>query len=438
MAAKYDASKHYRTRGYEINQKIVMFASHKITLYQRSDVHQSSWWFRLHIKTEKRQYRRSLRTLDLNEALKLYEASVLEILTKMKSGQRILALRLSDLYRRFQLHMEKRVADDLIAKRTWVSQRYRVNLGITFLKTKYAEGLETKVTSIDGEVFKDFLDWRMNLIKEAGKTLRRDVVRDDLLIIRKMFTFAKDNHWCTEKSIPTWDFEVEKVGPKRARLSSKHMNQFFNVVEKWMKAATDPKSFYSRYMLMHVVSLVGVSGMRSGEVFGLKNNDLEIRPRSEEAVINIRRETSKVRRSRTITVPLIALQHWLKRRRHNGDNDHLFSPYDRGTKDAKDVVYHQYSSLRQSLKEVGLEWIDLYHMRHWWVTNRLLAGEHIHEIAVGAGTSVAEIESTYSHVITEMSTRRMNRKQVVHDETGDWKVITRQIREISGIEQPHK
>lgn len=63
---------------------------------------------------------------------------------KVDSGQRILALSLKELVRRFSLHMEEQVRQGQIAVKTWQSQRYRIALGCDFLKTIYPAGLDTK------------------------------------------------------------------------------------------------------------------------------------------------------------------------------------------------------------------------------------------------------------------------------------------------------
>jgi hypothetical protein len=77
--------------------------------------------------------------------------------------------------------------------------------------------------------------------------------------------------------------------------------------------------------------------------------------------------------------------------------------------------------LRESLKEFELDWIDLYHCRHWYITERLLAGESIHLVAKAVGTSVSEIEKTYSNVLTEQITEKFSETIVEFDDDGHFK-----------------
>src|SRR6202011_2497484 len=140
------------------------------------------------------------------------------------------------------------------------------------------------------------------------------------------------------------------------------------------------------------VGLISQSGMRSGEVFGLKNRDIQARGRNR-FVINIRAETSKIRRSRVITVHSDLLGIWLRTRQFNkAPGDYVFSPKHDGTTPFRDVFYHLFTSLRMRLKEIALDWFDLYHCRHWYIPNRLYAEEPIHHGAKACGTSVKEIE----------------------------------------------
>ena len=177
-------------------------------------------------------------------------------------------------------------------------------------------------------------------------------------------------------------------------------------------------------MTLHVINLVESSGMRSGEVFGLKNKDVQDSKGEQEFLIHIDKKTSKVRRDRDITVNSHIFASWFRNiRKHKDPGDFVFSPFDTGKTSCRDTFYHQYKSLRLKLKEVNLEWYDLYHSRHMWVTNRLIAGEQIHKVAKAGGTSVREIEKTYDHILTAQITREFNKKQVIHFADGSQEVV---------------
>ncbi len=178
--------------------------------------------------------------------------------------------------------------------------------------------------------------------------------------------------------------------------------------------------------------------MRSGEAFALTNRDIELHRNTSECVITIRPETSKVRRGRKIVL-LASRGGWLEDskqinylirwvdtfQRHKDPSDLVFATFDnkgRKKKTASDVIYKGYGALRKQLEDISLGWFDPYHCRHFYITNKLLAGEPIHIVAKVCGTSVKEIEATYSHVLTEMASRNFGNKQVVYDAEGGYDV----------------
>ncbi|HQR52886.1 MAG TPA: hypothetical protein PLZ79_06420 [Burkholderiales bacterium] len=430
--AAYVASRDYGTRSAEIDKHFVQFGRRKATIYKRSDVANSSWYFRFFVREEKRHYRKSLQTVDRVEAVERATAEIVNVLAKVQSGERILARSLRDLARMFREHLESQVTSGDIAQRTLEVQRYRIELGCEFLKEKLPAGLDTKISAIDGKIFGDYLPWRLDKAAMGKRgTIRKDVVRDELLVIRKMFKHGRKQRLCTDRAIPQWDFKVEKVPPARRRLKDGDYSEVVTLMRSWVREARDDKDAYHRKLVQHVMLVAANCGMRSGEIFGLKNGDIEIRRAASECKITVRPETSKVRKGRTVmlfassggrsttrTTPINYLIRWVDEcQLHKEPEDFVFAPYQKlhpRTKQRvspRDVYYHTYKSLRAKLAERNLEWFDTYHGRHLWITARLLAGESIHLVAATAGTSVREIEATYSHVIGEVVARQFNERR---------------------------
>src|SRR5262249_5644150 len=156
------------------------------------------------------------------------------------------ALSLGDVVRKFRLHLEEEVQRGQLRPRTVDIQATRAARAIEFLKTIYPAGANTKLTTIDGDVFHGYLDWRLKYAKEKERTIRLDVVRDELLVIRKMFKWAKEkpNRWCSERSLPNWDFEVEQEGPKRERITPEQFKTFSNTLFAWSKEGRDHHDIY--------------------------------------------------------------------------------------------------------------------------------------------------------------------------------------------------
>jgi integrase len=441
--------------GYQKNTEQITFGPYKGTLYRRVDVKNSSWFLSFYLRAEERHLRKSLRTDDVREARERAVKELIQILAKIETGQRILAVSLADLRKRYGLYEEGLVTQGQISKNTLDNHSTRINHGLRFLAA-VGKPVQTRISSLDGNIWNSYLEWRFADASSRGKTIRRDVVRDELLTIRKMFLYAQDQKLCLEKTVPRWTFTVEKEGPKRRRMTQRNYLDFLKCIHEWINEQKNPREKYNRLLLRHFVLIVANSGMRSGELFGLKNKDVVIRKEANECLITIRAETSKVRTSRQISfhgsyggsvrrgTETNYLIRWIEEyQTHREPNDYVFSPMDKETrKDARDVYYHQYKVLRKRLAKIGLDWFDTYHCRHWWITNRLLAGEPIHLVAKAAGTSVAEIESTYSHVLTEMATQAFNKRLVQYDEEGGFVVLNKPIKvttkKTTGRKKPRK
>ena len=251
-----------------------------------------------------------------------------------------------------------------------------------------------------------------------------------------MFKWAQDNRLCTERSIPVWRFAVDREGPKRRPITNKDFVNFLNVLKSWRMERSEPLQVYNANVLIAVVMLMTNSGLRSGEAFGLLNRDIE-KQGKDTFVLTVRPETSKVRRARKVTVVTNFLSTWIStHQRHSEPDDFVLSPYHDGKKSARDIVYHAFKSLRVRLKEIDLDWFDLYHCRHWWITNQLIANHNIHSVAKSAGTSTKEIESTYSHVLTQLETKRFSETKVVWKKDGSYDVV-KQLEQLQGAIKLH-
>ena len=182
----YIARTDYGTRASERDKQIVPFGKYRATIYRRSDVARSSWFLRFFLQEEGRHYRKSLRTTDIEEARERATSELVSILAKVESGQRVLALSVNDLVRRFSLYQESLVDSEQLSPKTLAVQSYRIRLGCAFLKTVYSVGMDTKISAIDGAKFTGYLQWRQQQVaaKREQGTIRRDVVRDELLVIR--------------------------------------------------------------------------------------------------------------------------------------------------------------------------------------------------------------------------------------------------------------
>ena len=184
---------------------------------------------------------------------------------------------------------------------------------------------------------------------------------------------------------------------------------------------------YDRYLLLHVWLTMTASGMRTGEVAQLRNENVRVHKKASECVVSILAPTSKRKKERTITLrgvvpagggnPLID---WINEYQiHKSPGDYVFASFKSGRKQGNT----DFGSIREQLVERSVGYVTMYHGRHSYIGKRLKANENIAIISEVCGTSPKMIQQTYHNVLTEIASREFTKKRVVYDEEGGHKVI---------------
>jgi hypothetical protein len=70
----------------------IPFGGIKGAIYRRADIVDSSWFFRMHLKQEKRYWRVSLTTKDRAEAFEKAQSVMVRVLAKAETGQSVMAV----------------------------------------------------------------------------------------------------------------------------------------------------------------------------------------------------------------------------------------------------------------------------------------------------------------------------------------------------------
>src|SRR5262249_23677257 len=146
-----------------------------------------------------------------------------------------------------------------------------------------------------------------------------------------------------------------------------------------------------------VFETITLGGFRTGEILQLKLKDVETQ--GEELIVTVQPETSKVRKTRQ--VPLLHsaakyLGEWIQAHPNLTPDDYVFKT-DKRMKNPRKNFYKQFGLLRKEvLIPAGLGDLEAYHGRHHRITTWLYMGHSVHDIHKLTGTSIAEIEKTYS------------------------------------------
>lgn len=430
-------------KGYSfLEQEMISVGSQKLTIYRRGDqlrprsgdlgkaVAAGSWYLRFRVPGHNNYYKVSLKTSSYREAKASAVDRFLELKAELAKGHKIQSLNLAELFRQYGSYLEETVRRGLKRASTLKNVNTRLGHGKRFIQAKLPSQLNTKVGVFDGNLFNDYLTWREAEVR--GKTKSQaslSMIRDELIHIRSAFRWAYEKRLAPEKSIPRWD-TFKTPEPKRERVTFEQYNQVVRILLSWAsrKQGDSEKDFYYKEMVRHGFLVISNCGLRSGELFGLKYKDLTIDSEKNFVTIRVRSETSKKAKDRNTTIsarsvdaglpPVNYLIRWIKEHAiHKTSDDFVFALYEDGQRcsqtypahsAARERFYQYYKDgFRKSLAKANLEFFDLYHCRHIYISYRLLDEKNPYMVAKAVGTSVGQIEKTYDQIQAELASRQI-------------------------------
>ena len=395
-------------------------------IYQRKPG--GSWQFCLWVEGEGR-IRRSLKTTDKGLALREAERLTLDAKAAQSAGHRVLAGTLAECLARYEEHQQERMDRGEI--RSVDNARYKVR----FLRRVLGElfGLERVISTLTQR------DWDRFVPHRGRQGAALFTIRQECSLVRNFCKFSR-HYGC--QLVPELKVNVPKG--RRSRRNETFTAVEFEAVKaaldryvepdtedgtyerEWSlgsaKArATSPKVISQdlersrRELLRWFVRLSSASGCRPHELAGgiedsaLRWRDIEIRKTQIEenrfaavAIIRVREDTKTGRRSVPTTAGLMlgVMRKWS---RFAGDDDYVFA--DQYGIRAGKPVYLDALRLhwRQVISRMRFTRFkpDLYTIRHFWATQRLLAGAPPVMVAKSLGHSLQELLSVYEHLLLE-------------------------------------
>ena len=162
------------------------------------------------------------------------------------------------------------------------------------------------------------------------------------------------------------------------------------------KECKTEKEYYNREILRNYTLILSNTGMRTGELDQLKWEDLlDYRETifhgqvSEIVKIRVRKETSKVRKTRDLFCRESKYFHRISEiSKFKGNDDFIFCHYDGNVITPRQKSEFWNSVIKISgIKTEGRK-LSFYSLRHYFVTQRWKSGVQLRDIANSCGTSV--------------------------------------------------
>ncbi len=364
------------------------------------------WQFRMYIASEKKHYRKTLKTRDMETAKLRAQKLALDIHAKEMNGVKLFGVSLEELVEEYVKHRQREVDAGMLSAGRLVTIRSQLK---HFLELK---GYDTKVSELDRGSLRD---WRL-LRRETNPGVQDVTVRNEQATLNAMARFASDKgmlHFDGFK-FETIRINQDDIG-KRDSFTLEEYDRLVKFMRSYVSKKECPNDVerFERLLIRDYVLVSSNTMMRVGELRQLRWSDIDKIENTQDSTgqfvslvyINVRRETSKVRRNRKVVSRGGEYFKRLKNRKDAvEDNDLIFS-----ISGDKKLPDRHWSSHWGSLME-GIDIADWktrkltwYSLRHFAITCRILAGVDVISLSKIAGTSIAHIENTYLKFSEEMA-----------------------------------
>ena len=369
---------------------------------QSGDVYQIHVW----VSNEGKMYRRSLRTKHLETAKEKGKQEYIKIMSLVNNGKQVFSDDVTTVVNRFIQYRQSDVDTGLIVKG-------RLTTIHTHLKhmLSYLHG-DMRVSDIHRGTFKEYYKFRK---KESNNTVNDDTVRNEYSSIRQWWKYVYDTGLTsmTPDQLEFQKFKRERLqnDVRRDTFTEEEYKKFYTSMRTYCskKECKTEKEYYNREILRNYTLILSNTGMRTGELDQLKWEDLlDYRETifhgqvSEIVKIRVRKETSKVRKTRDLFCRESKYFHRISEiSKFKGNDDFIFCHYDGNVITPRQKSEFWNSVIKISgIKSEGRK-LSFYSLRHYFVTQRWKSGVQLRDIANSCGTSVYQLEKTYYHIDEE-------------------------------------
>ena len=372
-------------------------------MYKRGE----HWHFRMWLADEKKYARISLKTRLKSTAFEKAKDLYLDILADIKGGKKHFSITTKAGVEMYIKHRQKDVETGLIVSGRLTTIKTHLQHWLDYI------GRDVKLKELSRHGCEDYFFERM---KKNNGNIKQITVQNEQSTINSCISYLFKNN---EANIEAFEFKkLQKVDTnneaiRRATFTGEEYKKLYKAANAYSKHRTnklDLDEWYVRQMVRHYILIAANSGLRVGEQMQLRWADVATDNKMIDgemrlfAKINVRAETSKVRKSRWFYCRGGNYVSRLKKlSRHTEQNDLIFSLDGKTQITKRSLLYHFHKIVELADIENAKE-RDLvpYSLRHFMITQRIMAGLSLRNIADMCGTSETQIERTYYHLNDEI------------------------------------
>ena len=422
----------------------------ELVVFQRAN--SPNWYMRVYIANESKHFQKSLRTKSQYDAIEKAKVEYKILQQKVAKEEKVFTISLGEAIEGWFENEVKRERRGVIKNSTFKRRT-------AYIKNQFAPhfGLETKVNDISDKQMVDYIDIRLRRLGKKS-TLRQEVAIIkgfyNTYLIKKGFVFKIPE-------IPEFTGRYEDRAKRDDTFNLKEYEKLFKFLREWVKGKnvsftrTAVKEYgkkgnkekvmnewerkmeiHRRVLIRELVLISANTGLRlPSEILSLKWGDVRVKKEKFSGMFNADKEVeqlvavikvgSEMKTGARVVQGICGS--YFKRlkdyfRNELGyepkDSDYVFMEFFGRRKFNALDRYALYRMWGELMRDCGLNRIDfqLYHLRHFYITQSILNGVDLLLIAKNAGNSPNTIFQHYEHVEMEKQTQNLLKRRNTKEE----------------------
>lgn len=384
----------------------VLILDGEVKLFRKKGISGDVWQFYTWLREERKNFYKSTRTTDLDEAKQVAKDLWIDIVSKQRHGIPVMAKRFDDVAVEFLSEEEKRTKTNPpeITLQRYKTIQTQIKHFIEFWEEQF--GRDAGITRVPKNL-DVYFDWR--------RTNLPSVVSDTLLAEKstflKLMNFAVEKNYLPHLQMPRMR-SPKKSGNRREHIDIHDYRKMTDFMKSnaWTKDA-NAKFVEQRQFVRYFILLLANYGMRFGEGRQIRWEQVKIwkddTPNAKLiGRVDLDANQTKNRRKRQVVGRRGDIFSRLKSlSKHTTRQDLLFVDNDTGNAISKDVFYKWWQFL---LDGAGIQKpYTFYSLRHSYATWRLGAGVSVEQVSVMMGTDIKHIQNHYWHPEIEKHTKQL-------------------------------
>ena len=373
------------------------------------------WQFQVWISQEARVYRRSTKTRNIEDAIRVAKEYYIAVQVKLANETPVFPHSAEELALEWLEH-RKRDVGHMRTEGRWMVLRTQLKHWLNFV------GHHIKINDISKNRYDEYYSHRRQLNPEVTN----GTLVAEKGTIRSMYRWAIDRGFLHYTALPQFP-TIPKGRQQRRCIEVSEYRQIYEYMrsEEWLKNC-NPGDEVFRQQIRYMTLVLANTGIRLGECrrltwAGVKKIYKEKGKKRHQWTVELFLEENQTKNKKArkvqgrradVFVDLKKLTDFTNR------NDLVFCDFHTGKELQRHKVYKHWNSM---LKATGLDQHEepptFYHLRHFYATQRLYAGVRPYNLHENMGCSMKYLEEQYGHVDTTV-VRRDLLKDARYDDVG--------------------